>query len=294
MIEIIKNLVRHPLNKKNKIASIVRFIKWQIGSRMVPGEVIFDWIGGSKIIARTGDTGATGNIYLGLHEFEDMAFLLHVLREKDLFVDIGANIGSYTILASSVIKARTICFEPVPSTYSRLMANVRINNLEEGRVVPLNIALGDKKGELYFSSDQNCMNHVVANKEKIEKKIIVNVSTLDQELKECPFLIKIDVEGYETPALLGAKSILENSKLCGVIMELNGSGDRYGYDELKILNMMFDYGFKAFSYNPFKRELLELSGKNNNEGNTIFIRDLRRVVERLKNSRLIKIHDILL
>jgi FkbM family methyltransferase len=294
MIEIIKNLVRHPLNKKNKIASIVRFIKWQIGSRMVPGEVIFDWIGGSKIIARTGDTGATGNIYLGLHEFEDMAFLLHVLREKDLFVDIGANIGSYTILASSVIKARTICFEPVPSTYSRLMANVRINNLEEGRVVPLNIALGDKKGELYFSSDQNCMNHVVANKEKIEKKIIVNVSTLDQELKECPFLIKIDVEGYETPALLGAKSILENSKLCGVIMELNGSGDRYGYDELKILNMMFDYGFKAFSYNPFKRELVELSGKNNNEGNTIFIRDLRRVVERLKNSRLIKIHDILL
>ena len=174
------------------------------------------------------------------------------------------------------------------------MANVRINNLEEGRVVPLNIALGDKKGELYFSSDQNCMNHVVANKEKIEKKIIVNVSTLDQELKECPFLIKIDVEGYETPALLGAKSILENSKLCGVIMELNGSGDRYGYDELKILNMMFDYGFKAFSYNPFKRELVELSGKNNNEGNTIFIRDLRRVVERLKNSRLIKIHDILL
>ena len=294
MIEIIKNLVRHPLNKKNKIASIVRFIKWQIGSRMVPGDVIFDWIGGSKIIARTGDTGATGNIYLGLHEFEDMAFLLHVLREKDLFVDIGANIGSYTILASSVIKARTICFEPVPSTYSRLMANVRINNLEEGRVVPLNIALGDKKGELYFSSDQNCMNHVVANKEKIEKKIIVNVSTLDQELKECPFLIKIDVEGYETPALLGAKSILENSKLCGVIMELNGSGDRYGYDELKILNMMFDYGFKAFSYNPFKRELVELSGKNNNEGNTIFIRDLRRVVERLKNSRLIKIHDILL
>ena len=58
--------------------------------------------------------------------------------------------------------------------------------------------------------------------------------------------------------------------------------------------MMFDYGFKAFSYNPFKRELIELNGKNNNEGNTIFIRNVRRVTARLKKSPLIKVHDVLL
>ena len=45
-----------------------------------------------------GMTGATGNVYCGLHEFEDMALVLHALRPRDLFVDVGANVGSYTVL----------------------------------------------------------------------------------------------------------------------------------------------------------------------------------------------------
>ena len=72
-------------------------------------------------------------------------------------------------------------------------------------------------------------------------------------------------------------------------MELNGSGDRYGYDESKILGMMFDYGFKAYSYNPLERELVELPDKNTNEGNTIFIRNIKRVQERIEKAPFIKI-----
>lgn len=45
-------------------------------------------------------TGATGNWYCGLQEYEDMSFVLHALRPGDLFVDVGANIGSYSILAA--------------------------------------------------------------------------------------------------------------------------------------------------------------------------------------------------
>ena len=64
----------------------------------------------------------TGNIYCGLAKFADMAFVLHVLRAGDLFVDIGANAGAYTLLASSVTGAKTTCFEPAPATYARLLA----------------------------------------------------------------------------------------------------------------------------------------------------------------------------
>jgi hypothetical protein len=60
-----------------------------------------------------GLTGATGNWYCGLDAFEDMAFLLHFMREEDLFVDVGANIGSYTILAGNEVGAETIEIEPI-------------------------------------------------------------------------------------------------------------------------------------------------------------------------------------
>lgn len=291
LVNILKHLVNHPLNKSNKISTIFRFLKWQVGSRLVPGEVIYKWINDSKIVATTGETGVTGNIYCGLHEFPDMAFLLHVLRESDLFVDIGANVGSYTVLASSAIGARGCCFEPVPSTYARLMTNIRLNDLEK-KVTSLNLALGNSRGEIHFSSDQNCMNHVIADDEITTSKIIVNVSTLDEELKDVPFLMKIDVEGYETPALEGAKNTLKNEELCAVIMELNGSGDRYGYDESKILSMMSDYGFRTYSYKPFERTLINLEGKNLNAGNTIFIRNMDRILERIKTAPKIDVHGV--
>lgn len=291
LTNILKNLLNHPLNKTNKIGALIRFIKWQIVSRLVPGEIIYHWINNSKVIARPGETGFTGNIYCGLHEFSDMAFLLHVLRKKDLFVDIGANIGSYTILACSAIGARGYCFEPVPSTYHRLMTNIKLNNLEE-MVISSNIALGNEKGEIYFSSDQNCMNHAITDDEQVEDKIVVNVSTLDEELKKDPFLIKIDVEGYETLVLKGAVNTLKNKELCAVIIELNGSGSRYGFDESKILKMMLDYGFKTYSYNPFERNLINLEGKNLMEGNTLFIKNIDHVLERIKKASKVNVHNI--
>jgi len=273
------------------MAAIVKFLKWQVGSSLVSGDVIHKWVNDSKIVARTGETGVTGNIYCGLHEFPDMAFLLHVLRKDDLFVDIGANVGSYTVLASSAIGARGYCFEPVPSTYARLMTNIRLNNLEE-QVIALNVALGNSRGEIHFSSDQNCMNHVIADDEITESKIMVNVSTLDEELRNAPFLMKIDVEGYETPALEGAENTLKNEELCAVIMELNGSGNRYGYDESKIISMMSTYGFETYSYEPFERTLINLKGKNLTEGNTIFIRNMDRILERINAAPKIDVHGV--
>lgn len=283
IINTVLNIIRHPFNRSNKLSAIFRFIKWQIGSRLVPGEVIYEWINGSKIIARTGETGVTGNIYCGLHESSDMAFLLHVLRSDDLFVDVGANVGSYTVLSSAVVGAKSYCFEPVPSTFNRLRSNIRINGMND-KVICSNVALGSEKGKIYFSSDQNCMNHVIADHEVVENKIEVPVSTMDEEIEGVPFLMKIDVEGYETPALEGAKALLSKEGVCAIIMELNGAGARYGYNESKILELMAEFGFNTYSYDPFKRKLESLNGKNVSEGNTICIRNFGGVLERIKSA----------
>ena len=185
------------------------------------------------------------------------------------------------------------CFEPVPATYSRLLTNIRLNNIQE-KVVALNLALGHSKGQIRFSSDRDCTNHAIAADETSENAISVNQSTLDEELDGAPLLMKIDVEGYETPTLQGAVNTLENKRLCAVILELNGSGNRYGYDEEKILGLMLDYGFKPYIYEPFKRTLVNLKGKDTAKttGNTLFIRDKARIQKRLKTASSIKVHGI--
>src|SRR6266849_8995171 len=102
-------IVSHPLNQSRPLAALGRFAAWQVASRVCP-EIEFEWIEGAKLIVSRGMTGATGNIYCGLHEFVEMAFLLRLLRPTDLFLDVGANLGSYKILATKVCGARAIAF----------------------------------------------------------------------------------------------------------------------------------------------------------------------------------------
>jgi hypothetical protein len=129
------------------------------------------------------------------------------------------------------------------------------------------------------------MNHALAPEEQNKNSINIEVTTLDIALDgELPAVMKIDVEGYETLVLKGAEKILKQQTLHSVIMELNGSGDRYGFDENKILELMLDHGFKTYSYNPLDRRLLILDGKNLSSGNTLFIRDEPLVTDRLMSA----------
>jgi len=219
-----------------------------------------------------------------------MGFLLHFLRDEDFFVDVGANVGSYTILACSAVGAKGVAFEPVPSTYERLVDNMRLNHLDE-KVKCINKGIGAQKGSIAFTSDNDTTNHALASGEQCNNTVNVEVITLDTALNdESPLLIKVDVEGYETPVLEGASKTLKKKTLNAVIMELNGSGSRYGYDESRILKLMFDYGFQTYSYNPLNRTLINLEGKNLNEGNTLFIRDKFLVEERLRDAPKVTIH----
>jgi hypothetical protein len=132
---------------------------------------------------------------------------------------------------------------------------------------------------------------VTASDEQCANKVTVEVTTLDAALHgENPSLIKIDVEGYETPVLQGAHVILKNQMLNAVIMELNGSGTRYGFDETQIIDLMLSNGFRTYSYDPFSRTLINLEGKNLRSGNTLFIRNKSFVEDRLRGASKVTIH----
>jgi FkbM family methyltransferase len=253
-------LLHHPLWRKRKVSPLIRFMKLQLIFFLGVERVYLKWINDLILPLERGETGLTSAYYVGLHEFEDMAFAIHLLRENDNFVDVGANLGSYSMLASGVSKSKSFAFEPVPATYNRLLQNIEINQLSN-KIITKPIALTSPKSfldkkEIRFSTDRACANSFVDENYK-GHTTIVDVSTLDKELENIdPVLIKIDVEGSEEGLLQGAYETLRKHSMLAIIIE--------GQSE-KIDQYFYDAGFISVQYLPFVREIKPNSKKRLNK-----------------------------
>jgi FkbM family methyltransferase len=258
----------HPLTRDAPLYAWGRFVSWQIRSRL-QDEVIIQWIGEQRLAVRNGMAGATGNLYTGLHEFADMMLLLHFLRKEDFFLDIGANVGTYTVLASGVCKAKTWAFEPDPDTFRHLNRNVAINGLDE-LVRLYNCALGASEGEVRFTVGLDTVNRVAADQDRNTRSI--RQRSLDTIVSDkSPIMIKIDVEGYEEEVLCGSQRMLANQSLKVIEMETVTPRSQ---------TMLGDYNFQRAFYDPFSRRLCQ-SPLEYPSSNALFVRDLKYVATRL-------------
>jgi FkbM family methyltransferase len=270
-------VISHPLTRDQKLGALLRFARWQIGSRILGKPVVIPYVEGTRLLLERGMTGATGNMYAGLHEFEDQSFVLHALRPSSGFIDIGANVGMYTILAGGVAGARFISAEPVPATYNSLRDNVRLNNLcDIGRIH--NIGLGKEKGQLEFSDIEKSGGNRVLQTTSQDQGVEIPVTTLDDFSKHISspddvLVFKIDVEGWEAAVLEGGSSVLSRSQPAALVVELNGWGSRYGFDDDKVHDDLVSWGYNPVDYNPFSRSISERSYRCS-KGNTIYVNDI--------------------
>lgn len=287
-LQILRFIREHPLASKNLPKAFWRFFSWQLVQRVSPHTAVYQFTPHSKLALKRKLIGATGNLYVGLHDFSEMGFLLHFLRSSDLFADIGANVGTYTVLASGEIRARSISFEPIPSTADWLRKNIEVNKMDDlVKVFP--IGLGSKSDVIRFTSGFDAENRVVSKFEEKEQYLDVKIESFDSLFypESVPALMKIDVEGFESEVLKGMTKTLGDERLKAIIIELNGSGYRYGFDEKQIHQLLLEAGFKPYSYDPYLRELHQLSTFGSN--NTIYMRDLDFITMRLKEASKLKI-----
>lgn len=282
-------ILKHDLNKKNKIKALIKYLNWHLLNIINNKPIIFNWINDSVFIARKSDTSATGNIYVGLLEYIDMLFVLHALKKDDVFIDVGANQGMYTIISSKVIGAKTYAFEPVENTYSKLQQNISINNIDK-LVTSKKIGISNSAGKLLISNNLDAMNQIIIDKSDINKEEIIT-STLDNEINENEdIILKIDVEGFEMHVLKGATKLFSSNNLIALIIEINNSCLKFGNTKEEIHNEIIKYGFYPVEYNPFSRSLSKTNSIEHKKNNTIYIRDFKKIKERILCAKKSTIH----
>jgi FkbM family methyltransferase len=189
-------------------------------------------------------------IYEGFEQ-EETDYIIKTLKKGDVFVDIGTNIGLFSLMASKIVgeEGKVLCFEPSPVTFSRLKENIGLNDFKNVEIK--NIGLSDSKGELTFYVSNNghdAWNSFAPSQDnKLESSIQVPVSTLDIELinidKNKIKLVKIDVEGWEKFVLFGGKDFLVNFNPIVMVEFTEANTFNAGYPVYEIYDIMQDLGY---------------------------------------------------
>lgn len=201
----------------------------------------------------------------GTYEPFETALLSGLLRPGDVFVDIGANIGYYTLLAARVVgpAGRVVALEPGRENLRLLCANVASNSFTNVNV--LAVAAGAQAGTLpLFESPTNMGDHrlyAVDQRDHYD----VEVVTLDDQLEQMalvPSVVKIDIQGYEYQAMSGLARTLAAVDRCVVCSEFWSDGLRSGgcADPSRYLAFFIDLGFELYDIDEDGATLRPLAG----------------------------------
>ena len=190
-----------------------------------------------------------------------------ILQPGDVFLDVGANFGYFSILASELVQktGKVMSFECNPNIAALLKENAQINGCEN--ITLYEHALGDHEGKADFFLSSTDTGHGSLDQAKNSQRISVNIHKYDDLNLDCEVrLIKIDVEGAELRVLKGMNSLLSSAHKPYVICEMSNKFDGRGGDKVKdIMEYMCDFGYVAkfiplnqSPYPPFERLPTEL------------------------------------
>ncbi|MDI6765221.1 MAG: FkbM family methyltransferase [Bacteroidota bacterium] len=161
----------------------------------------------------------------GVFEQAETELIRTILKPGDTFIDIGGNIGYYTLIAANIVKdsGKVIAFEPEPKNFAILNNNVELNNFYNVTLIPK--ALSDKRGHFkLFLNRLNTGAHHLYDTGDGSEFLNVEVTTLDEYLYANPSkvdVIKMDIEGYEPFAFRGMKNTIKMNPNIKILSEFS-------------------------------------------------------------------------
>lgn len=202
----------------------------------------------------------------------DASIIRRFARPGETVVDVGANIGALSLVASTAVGplGRVVAVEPHPKTFSYLQQNVRLNRREN--IVALNCAAGATAGTLSFSDLSADDRNAVIERGGLQ----VPVETLDALLDGWPgpiALLKVDVEGFEKYVFEGARRVLERTE-CVYFEADERNYARYGYGTGEIIALLAQHGFHTVRSSLAAVERVDADYVATGLENLIAVRDL--------------------
>ena len=185
------------------------------------------------------------------YEEETTRLLKRILGPGMTFLDVGAHVGYYTLLAARQVgpTGRVFCFEPEPSNYDLLVGNIQLNGY--ANIQPINKAVSNRVGftTLFLTGLDNGRHSTYRHQLPESGSVEVETTTVDAffESKGWPHvdLVKIDVEGAEMDVLDGMNQLLQKSECPNLIVEFNPYLLRSaGSDLLHFLDRPASWGFR--------------------------------------------------
>lgn len=212
------------------------------------------------------------------HHVSESIYLNRTLKNDMNFIDIGANQGEFSLLASKIIKkGKILSFEPLSSNVKKIKKNVELNNIHNIEIYPH--GLSDKQGDLpiytSISNDEGGINDglstLYSSNSKSTFEEIVSLKVFDdlffEKLDRIDF-VKIDIEGSELFALKGMSKSLEKFKP-QLLIEINDECFKSaGYSTKQLIDFLSLFNYKVFRL--FRGNLIPHHGDFLVWGNYIF------------------------
>lgn len=241
-----KKLSRFPVI--NKMSSFLRV-------HLRPKDVEFVELEGDKLYAHPKSVLAFHVALFGTYEKLLREVFRKEIKPGMTVVDLGAHIGSHTLLAARLVgeKGKVFAFEPSPSNYTFLAKNVAENGYTN--VIAVHKAVSDKATQLRLYLPDYSMGPPNPTAEFITVDSITLDEFFDEQNTPVDF-IKMDIEGAEVAALEGMENLVRKNGDLKLVAEFNPEYVRNaGYSPEEFLHKLAEYGFALYDINEEKQSI---------------------------------------
>jgi FkbM family methyltransferase len=236
---VVRYVWTHPANAGQRPAALLRMVRHQARGRLL----------GRRTKARLGDrswlwadlhrTAAALVVYANPPDLPEMNAWRRVLRPGSLFVDVGANVGTYSVWAAER-GAEVIALEPAADTFGLLQENIALNGYA---VRAVQAAAGSSCGVAAFTSGQDAGNRL--DPAGSAQTTLLTVDSLIGE--RVVDGMKVDVEGFELEVLRGCRRALAEHRIRLMQLEWNAASHfALGIDRQPVADLLTSHGYSLY------------------------------------------------